>query len=199
MTQILRFEMNVPAEVALKEAGLGKPIEGRYGNRVMYTLADDRVMYVAPSVASRSSYLDIQPGELFHVCKQVKKQRTKRLIEWQVERLPSDPDTQLERELKESIAAAHAVKANQTGLNEEASPQAPPVLPESITASCESATATTVPATNASENGIPASGTRNGDGAQSVVYTDRAAKTSAVPLPPHTPALAAPPSNDAPQ
>jgi hypothetical protein len=44
MTEILRFEMNVPAEVALKYAGPGKPIEGRYGNRVMYTLADNRVM-----------------------------------------------------------------------------------------------------------------------------------------------------------
>jgi len=76
MIQILRFEMNVPAEVALKDAGPGKPIEGRYGNRVMYTLADDRVMYVAPIVASRIVDLGMQPGERFHVCKHVKKQGT---------------------------------------------------------------------------------------------------------------------------
>ena len=37
MTEILRFEMNVPAEVSLKHPGPGKPIEGRYGNRVMYS------------------------------------------------------------------------------------------------------------------------------------------------------------------
>ena len=119
MIQILRFEMNVPAEVALKDAGPGKPIEGRYGNRVMYTLADDRVMYVAPIVASRISDLGIQPGELFHVCKQVKRQGTQRLIEWQVERLPSEAETQLERDLRESIAAVQ--------------PTAPPTQPTETT------------------------------------------------------------------
>ena len=34
MTEILRFEMNVPAEVALKYAGPGKAIEGRYPKRL---------------------------------------------------------------------------------------------------------------------------------------------------------------------
>src|SRR5204863_8136118 len=112
MIQILRFEMNVPAEVALKEAGPGKPIEGRYGNRVMYTLTDERVMYVAPIVASRISDLGIQPGELFHVGKQVKKQGTQRLIEWQVERLPAESESQLERDLRDSLATAQATKAS---------------------------------------------------------------------------------------
>ena len=73
-----------------------KPIEGRYGNRVMYTLADDRVMYVAPIVASRISDLGIQPGEVFQVCKQQKKQGQRSYIEWQVQRLetePGDPST----------------------------------------------------------------------------------------------------------
>jgi hypothetical protein len=96
MTQILRFEMNVPAEVALKHAGPGKPIEGRYGNRIMYTLADDRVMYVAPGVASRITDLGIQPGEPFQVRKHLKKQGTKRLIEWDVQRVAVEPETQLE-------------------------------------------------------------------------------------------------------
>ena len=74
VTAILRFEMNVPAEVALKHAGPGKPIEGRYGTRVMYTLADNRVMYVAPIVATRITDLGIQPGELFQVCKLEKRE-----------------------------------------------------------------------------------------------------------------------------
>jgi len=90
--------------VALKHAGPGKDIQGRYDNRVMYTLADDRVMYVAPIVASRISELGIRSGELFHICKHVKKQGTQRLIEWQVKRLQSEPETKLERELTESIA-----------------------------------------------------------------------------------------------
>src|SRR5260370_38322578 len=104
MTQILRFEMSVPAEVTLKYAGPGKPIEGRYGNRVMYTLADDRVMYVAPIVASRISDLGLQPGEVFHVCKQVKRQGTKRLIDWQVKRPSTDPETTMKRDPHESIS-----------------------------------------------------------------------------------------------
>jgi hypothetical protein len=41
--------MNVTAQVALKDAGPGKP----YGNQVIYPLADHCVMYVAPIVASR--------------------------------------------------------------------------------------------------------------------------------------------------
>src|ERR1700730_4795359 len=85
MTEILRFEMNVPAEVALKHVGPGKHIEGRYGNMVMYTLADDRLMYVAPIVASRITDLGLQPGEHFQVCKQLKKQGQRRLIAWHVQ------------------------------------------------------------------------------------------------------------------
>ena len=113
MTEILRFEMNVPAEVALKYAGPGKPIEGRYGNRVMYTLADNRVMYVAPIVASRISDLGIQPGEPFQVCKQEKKQGQRKLIEWRVQCLESEPETQLEHQLRESIEVAQAAKGTQ--------------------------------------------------------------------------------------
>ena len=135
MTEILRFEMNVPAEVALKHAGPGKPIEGRYGNRVMYTLADDRVMYVAPIVASRITDLGIQPGERFQVRKHLKKQGSRRLIEWDVQRVAHEPETQLERELRESIAIAQTAKAvspsEVTGESDRQSlrlePSAPPI------------------------------------------------------------------------
>lgn len=127
MTEILRFEMNVPSEIALKHAGPGKPIEGRYGNRVMYTLADDRVMYVAPIVASQINDLGIQPGEPFQVRKHLKKQGTKRLIEWDVQRVVNEPETQLERELHESITAAQTAKAiPPTEVHDESSPQVPP-------------------------------------------------------------------------
>ena len=131
MTEILRFEMNVPAEVALKHAGPGKPIEGRYGNRVMYTLADNRVMYVAPIVASRITDLGIQPGEVFQVRKQVKRQGQRKLIEWEVQRLPSEPETQLEHELRESIDGRagrqrHAAFRSARG----AQPTTAPAVPE---------------------------------------------------------------------
>jgi hypothetical protein len=126
MTQILRFEMNVPAEVALKHPGPGKPIEGRYGNRVMYTLADDRVMYVAPIVASQITDLGIQPGERFQVRKHLKKQGSKRLIEWDVQRVASEPETQLERELRESIVVAQTSKATPSSeVTGESNPEPP--------------------------------------------------------------------------
>jgi len=128
MTEILRFEMNIPTEVALKHTGPGKPIEGRYGNRVMYTLADDRVMYVAPIVASRITDLGIQPGERFQVRKQLKRQGSRRLIEWEVQRVASEPETQLERELRESIAVAQTAKAEHPAeVAEESNPQSPPL------------------------------------------------------------------------
>jgi hypothetical protein len=192
MTEILRFEMNVPAEVALKDAGPGKPIEGRYGNRVMYTLADGRVMYVAPIVASRISDLAIQPGELFHVCKQVKKPGTQRLIGWQVERLPSESETQLERDLRESLAAAQATKTSQASEpNEESSPQVEPTIP-----SDKSATA--VPVANGSDNKSPASDRRNVNGAPPVVDTDCACVQGSPASPPTIPAPSVPPSNGSP-
>jgi hypothetical protein len=112
--------------MSLKYAGPGKPIEGRYGNRVMYTLADNRVMYVAPIVASRISDLGIQPGEVFHVCKQEKRRGQQKLIEWQVQRLASEPETQLEGELRESITIAQAAKAAAPSeSSEEPSPPPP--------------------------------------------------------------------------
>jgi len=106
MIQIMRFEMNVPTEVALKDACPGIAIEGRYGNRVMYTLTDNRVMYVAPIVASQISDLGIQAGERFHICKQMKRQGTHRRIEWHVRRLSSDSETPMERHLRESLVIA---------------------------------------------------------------------------------------------
>ena len=161
MTEILRFEMNVPAEVALKHAGPGKPIEGRYGNRVMYTLTDDRVMYVAPIVASRITDLGIQPGERFQVRKHVKKQGSRRLIEWDVQRVASEPETQLERELRESIVVVQTAKAvPPSEVTEESNPQPPrleqPAPPDA------SSTAATVPMPTDSRDGsaAPQNGTR---------------------------------------
>ena len=42
--EVVRFTPNVPVEVALKFAGQGTIISTRLGERVMYTLNDDRVM-----------------------------------------------------------------------------------------------------------------------------------------------------------
>jgi hypothetical protein len=167
MMEILRFEMNVPADVALKYAGPGITIEGRYGNRVMYTLADNRVMYVAPIVASRISKLGIQPGELFQVCKQEKREGPRKLIEWQVQRLPSEPETQLEQKLRESIELAQAAKGTEpTEATAEPTPLPAPPTPQEVDAAPRISAPTQAPAptVNGASNGIAPAATRNGNG-----------------------------------
>lgn len=84
--EIIRFQTNVPEELALKYA-TGKDVEGRYGPQVMFTLTDDRVMYVVPVVAERIEELGLRPGERFSICKREVKQGRKAGVEWTVQRV----------------------------------------------------------------------------------------------------------------
>ena len=52
----------------------------------MYTLADERVMYVPPVVRSKLVELGVQPREPFTICKAERKEGNRRFIEWQVNR-----------------------------------------------------------------------------------------------------------------
>jgi hypothetical protein len=97
--KMLRFTPNVPVEIALQCTD-GVRIEGRYGDRAKYTLTDDRTMYVDPFVAERIKELAIQPGELFQICK-------RQTIYWAVDQAGGS-DTQLERDLRESLERAKA-------------------------------------------------------------------------------------------
>ena len=108
MPEILKFEMNVPVEVALEGEG-GITVAGRFGDRVMYTLTDHRRMYVAPFVARRINELGIQPGDRFRISKRQVKTGQSKSIEWQVERI-AEGETQLERDLQESIDQVKARK-----------------------------------------------------------------------------------------
>jgi hypothetical protein len=91
---ILRFEMNVPTEVALRSSE-GVAVEGRYGTRMMFNLADGRVMYVPPIVASKIETEGIVPGERFQLCKAAGRTGQKRSVEWLLARV--DPDKAHER------------------------------------------------------------------------------------------------------
>ena len=119
---IVRFEMNKPTEVALQSEGVC--VEGRYGPRMMFTLADGRVMYVPPIVANKIQAAGIMPGESFHVCKASVKTGRKRSVEWQIERidlgqnharstdsLPRPSETSLEHDLRLSVEMANSKKA----------------------------------------------------------------------------------------
>ena len=83
MSDKVQFQTNVPVEVALKYND-GKEVNGQYGDQVLYTLTDGRVMYVPPIVKRRIDELGIERGELFTLTKAEKKNGTRRTIEWLV-------------------------------------------------------------------------------------------------------------------
>ena len=62
MSDKVQFQTNIPVEVALKY-GDGKEVNGQYGDQVLYTLTDGRVMYVPPIVKRRIEELGIGRGE----------------------------------------------------------------------------------------------------------------------------------------
>jgi hypothetical protein len=106
MQEALRFEMNAPVEVNL-QCEDGVVIAGRYGDRVKYTLADNRAMYLAPFVARRIRDLGIRAGEPFKICKRQLKNGNRKTVDWLVERLDAEGETQIERDLRDSIEIAN--------------------------------------------------------------------------------------------
>jgi hypothetical protein len=83
MSEKLQFQTNVATDVALKYND-GKEVTGQYGDQVLYTLTDGRVMYVPPIVKKKIDELGIGRGELFTITKAEKKNGTRRTIEWVV-------------------------------------------------------------------------------------------------------------------
>src|ERR1700678_4332250 len=83
MSEKLQFQTNVAIDVALKYND-GKEVTGKYGDQVLYTLTDGRVMYVPPIVKKKIDELGIVRGELFTITKAEKKNGTRRTIEWVV-------------------------------------------------------------------------------------------------------------------
>ena len=81
MSEKVQFQTNVSIDVALKYND-GKEVTGQYGDQVLYTLTDGRVMYVPPIVKKKIDELGIGRGELFTITKAEKKNGTRRTIEW---------------------------------------------------------------------------------------------------------------------
>jgi hypothetical protein len=132
---ILRFQLNVPTQVAL-QSSQGVIVEGRYGNRMMFSLVDGRVMYVPPIVATKIEAEGIGAGERFELCKAQIKNGHGRSVEWALRRLDPEeqlvdvtpdtpaPETQLEHDLRVSVEMANAKKASEL-------PELPPSPPGS--------------------------------------------------------------------
>jgi hypothetical protein len=83
VSEKVQFQTNVPIDIALKYND-GKEVTGQYGDQVLYTLTDGRVMYVPPIVKKKIDELGIGRGELFTITKAEKKNGTRRTIEWVV-------------------------------------------------------------------------------------------------------------------
>lgn len=64
--EVVEFSPNVPVMVALK-FNQGKHVAGQYGDRMMFSLVDGRVMFLAPDVAGRIEELGINVREPFTI------------------------------------------------------------------------------------------------------------------------------------
>lgn len=83
------FQTNVPVTAALAYSD-GMKVEGRFGDQVMYSLSDERVMYVPPIVRDKLLEIGIQQNEPFSICKAERRNGNRRFIEWTVKRLESE-------------------------------------------------------------------------------------------------------------
>ncbi len=103
--EALRFQTNVPETIALA-FDEGKPVQGRFGDQIFYTLVDDRVAYVPLIVDAKRRELGIRRNEEFTVCKREVAEGTRRGVRWEVERLQTD-EPEAATSSPEPAASAH--------------------------------------------------------------------------------------------
>ena len=126
--EVVKFVPSVPVEVALKYAVPGKVVSTRNGERVLFTLADDRVMFLDLGVARKVEDLGVNVREKFFVCMPP---GGKKNAEWNVWRSPetekasveaapqpesaSAEESSLEQKLRESIELVKQGKLGELG------------------------------------------------------------------------------------
>ena len=117
----LRFRANQLEEIALESpAGLSAQKLG-FADQVVFTLVDGRKMYVPLIVADMIDQHGIRPGERIRVGKMEVKTGPRREIRWKVERIGREiePETELERSLRESVENIVAQKAGDMHARDE--------------------------------------------------------------------------------
>lgn len=82
---LIRFEFNVPVRVALKYAE-GKPIEGRYGESLLFSTTDGRRFFIPAPVGEQITALGIRPGEPISITKVEGKVGRRRIASYEIER-----------------------------------------------------------------------------------------------------------------
>lgn len=88
--EVLRFQTNISEQVALKFDD-GKQVSGKYGDQILFTLTDGRLMFLPSGVAERIKELGIVKGEVFEIGKRSTAKDGKTFLEWEVTRL-SQPE-----------------------------------------------------------------------------------------------------------
>ena len=63
----------------------GLKVQGRFGDQVMYSLTDGRVMYVPPIVRDELVELGIRQNEPFAICRAERREEDPRFVDWVVE------------------------------------------------------------------------------------------------------------------
>jgi hypothetical protein len=84
MKERVVFEANVPVTATLAYAD-GLKVQGRFGDQVMYSLTDGRVMYVPPVVRDKLVELGIRQHEPFAICRAERREGNRRFVDWVVE------------------------------------------------------------------------------------------------------------------
>jgi len=78
------FEANVPVTAALAYAD-GLKVQGRFGDQVMYSLTDGRIMYLPPIVRDKLVELGIRQNEPFNICRAERREGNRRFVNWLVQ------------------------------------------------------------------------------------------------------------------
>ncbi|HEY4961015.1 MAG TPA: hypothetical protein VFC15_14430 [Candidatus Limnocylindrales bacterium] len=84
MKERVVFEANVPVTATLAYAD-GLKVQGRFGDQVMYSLTDGRVMYVPPMVRDKLVELGVRQNEPFAICRAERREGNRRFVEWIVQ------------------------------------------------------------------------------------------------------------------
>src|SRR5215469_2180645 len=84
MKERVVFEANVPVAATLAYAD-GLKVQGRFGDQVMYSLSDGRVMYVPPAVRDKLLELGIRQNEPFNICRAERRDGNRRFVDWVVQ------------------------------------------------------------------------------------------------------------------
>jgi hypothetical protein len=113
MSEKLQLEKGVWAEIALKYTD-GKDFSNEYGESVMFSLVDGRVVFVPMLAAARIRALGLSAGEVFGLRKaEVKVNGGRPTVEWQVRRVGEQPDGTFA--IPKETATASSVAAPATG------------------------------------------------------------------------------------